>query len=99
MTNSSCMISAAPPRTSKSSTVPVTKGGAKKHHGVAMTFWISEGDRGRLRQLSETADVSVSNLINRSIRRLLDDPSAFFTLKSHTDHTLQAKRTRASIGT
>jgi hypothetical protein len=64
-----------------------------------MTFWISSRDRERLRQLSGTADVSVSNLINRSIRRLLDDPAAFFSLPSHTLHTSEAKPTRTSIGT
>jgi hypothetical protein len=64
-----------------------------------MTFWISRRDRERLRQLSDTADVSVSNLINRSIRRLLDDPAAFFSLQSHTNHTPESKRTSTSIGT
>ena len=62
-----------------------------------MTFWVSERDRERLRQLSQTADVSVSNLINRAIRRLLDDPTSFFSLKSHTHPTLVKKQATSPL--
>ena len=55
--------------------------------GVATTFWIQSENLRQLKEFAAKHDLSVSNVINRAIRRFLADPNPFFSSSSHTYHT------------
>jgi len=41
------------------------------------TFWIQEADHARLKRFAREHGLSVSNVINRAVKRFLDDPEPF----------------------
>lgn len=43
----------------------------------SVTFWIREADHARLKEFAQEHDLSVSNVINRALKRFLDDPEPF----------------------
>ena len=46
--------------------------------GTATTFWIQDEDLTRLKKFAADHDLSASNVINRALKRFLDDPNPFF---------------------
>lgn len=46
--------------------------------GIPTTFWIQPDDLTRLRKFAADHDLSASNVINRALRRFLNDPNPFF---------------------
>lgn len=48
------------------------------NRGIPATFWIQAQDQQRLKEVAIQHNLSVSNVINRAIRRFLADPNPFF---------------------
>lgn len=46
--------------------------------GIPTTFWIQPDDLTRLRKFAADHELSSSNVINRALRRFLNDPNPFF---------------------
>jgi hypothetical protein len=46
--------------------------------GIPTTFWIQPDDLTRLKKFAGDHELSASNVINRALRRFLNDPNPFF---------------------
>jgi hypothetical protein len=60
----------------KSATTPKSKSTATR--GIPTTFWIQPEDLTRLKKFAADHELSSSNVINRALRRFLNDPNPFF---------------------
>lgn len=45
--------------------------------GISHTFWIQSKDLTRLKEFAADNGLSASNVINRALKRFLDDPNPF----------------------
>jgi len=60
----------------KPSASPKSKSASNR--GIPTTFWIQPEDLTRLKKFAADHELSSSNVINRALRRFLNDPNPFF---------------------